>query len=96
MLALGDLSYNGNAECWLELIEPFSEKTKIIIGNHELDSSKLLDDYMEYFDLEEQYYSFNYENVHFLVLSAETHLMMILNNMNLLSMILKNIIMILR
>ena len=72
VLALGDFSYNGDAECWLELIEPFSEKTKIIIGNHELDSSELLDDYMDYFELEEQYYSFNYENVHFLVLSTET------------------------
>jgi hypothetical protein len=72
VLALGDLSYNGDAECWLELIEPFAEKTKIIIGNHELDSSELLDDYMDYFQLEEQYYSFNYENVHFLVLSTET------------------------
>ena len=72
VLALGDLSYNGDADCWLELIEPFAEKTKIIIGNHELDSSKLLDDYMDYFQLGEQYYSFNYENVHFLVLSTET------------------------
>ena len=72
VLALGDLSYNGDAECWLELIEPFAEKTKIIIGNHELDSSDLLEDYMEYFRLGEQYYSFNYENVHFLVLSTET------------------------
>ena len=71
VLALGDLSYNGDAECWLELIEPFAEKTKIIIGNHELDSSELLEDYMDYFQLEEQYYSFNYENVHFLVLSTE-------------------------
>lgn len=71
VLALGDLSYNGDAECWLELIEPFAEKTKIIIGNHELDSSELLEDYMDYFKLVEQYYSFNYENVHFLILSTE-------------------------
>jgi hypothetical protein len=72
VVALGDLSYNGDAECWLELIEPFAEKTKIVIGNHELDSSELLEDYMDYFKLKEQYYSFNYENVHFLVLSTET------------------------
>jgi Calcineurin-like phosphoesterase len=71
VLALGDLAYNGKAKCWLELIEPVAEKTKIVIGNHEVDSSKLLRDYMEYFGLEEQYYSFNYENIHFLALSAE-------------------------
>ena len=71
MLALGDFAYNGKAKRWLKLIEPFAEKTKIVIGNHEVDSSKLLRDYMEYFGLEEQYYSFNYENNYFLALSAE-------------------------
>ncbi|HEX2407424.1 MAG TPA: purple acid phosphatase [Nitrososphaeraceae archaeon] len=72
VLALGDLSYNGKAKCWLELIEPIADKTKIAIGNHELDSSKLLKDYMNYFGLEKQYYSFNQKNIHFLVLSTET------------------------
>jgi len=72
VLALGDLSYNGKAKCWLELIEPIAEKTKIVIGNHEVDSSKLLKDYMNYFGLEKQYYSFNQKNVHFLALSTET------------------------
>ena len=72
VLALGDLSYNGKAKCWLKLIEPIAEKTKIVIGNHEVDSSKLLKDYMNYFGLENQYYSFNQKNVHFLALSTET------------------------
>jgi hypothetical protein len=57
VLALGDLSYNGDADCWLELIEPIAEKTKIVIGNHEVDSSKLRKDYMNYCGLENQYYS---------------------------------------
>ena len=72
VLALGDLSYNGKSECWLKLIEPIAEKTKIVIGNHEVDSSKLRKDYMNYFGLENQYYSFNQKNVHFLALSTET------------------------
>ena len=72
VLALGDLSYNGKAKCWLELIEPIAEKTKIVIGNHEVDSSKLRKDYMNYFGLENQYYSFNHKNIHFLALSTET------------------------
>ncbi|MGZ5551451.1 MAG: metallophosphoesterase, partial [Nitrososphaeraceae archaeon] len=37
VLALGDLSYDGKAECWLELIEPIADKTKIVFGNHEED-----------------------------------------------------------
>ncbi|HET9807057.1 MAG TPA: metallophosphoesterase [Nitrososphaeraceae archaeon] len=69
VLALGDLSYNGKAKCWLKLVEPIADKTKIVFGNHE---DKLEDDYSEFFGLKEQYYSFNYKNVHFLALSTET------------------------
>ena len=71
-MALGDLSYDSSAKCWLKIIKPIAEKTKIVIGNHEADSSKKLKDYMKAFDLEKQYYSFNYQNVHFLALSTET------------------------
>jgi hypothetical protein len=72
VLALGDLSYNGDAGCWLDLIEPITDKTKIVIGNHEVDSKELTEDYMNYFGLKEQFYSFNYKNMHFLALSTET------------------------
>ena len=71
ILALGDLSYDNGAKCWLKIIKPVAEKTKIAIGNHEVESSKKLKDYMKDFNLEKQYYSFNYENVHFLALSTE-------------------------
>lgn len=67
VLALGDFSYSGDADCWFELIEPIADKTKIVMGNHEDE-----DDYMDFFGLNEQYYSFNYKNMHFLALSTET------------------------
>jgi hypothetical protein len=72
VLALGDLSYDSGAKCWLKIIKPIADKTKIAIGNHEAESSKKLKDYMKAFNLEKQYYSFNYKNVHFLALSTET------------------------
>src|SRR5215211_4058747 len=72
ILAVGDLSYDNSAKCWLNIIKPIAEKTKIVIGNHEVESSKKLKDYMKAFNLEKQYYSFNYQNVHFLALSTET------------------------
>jgi len=72
VLALGDLSYDSGAKCWLKIIKPIAEKTKIAIGNHEAESSKKLKDYMKAFNLEKQYYSFNYKNVHFVALSTET------------------------
>src|ERR687898_1182338 len=71
VLALGDLSYNKTAQCWLDIINPIANKTKIVIGNHETDSTKKLKDYMEFFGLEKQYYSFNYQNVHFTAISTE-------------------------
>lgn len=71
VLALGDLSYDSSAKCWFKIIEPIADRTKIAMGNHESESSKKLKDYKEFFGLEKQYYSFNYENVHFLVLSTE-------------------------
>ena len=71
VLALGDLSYDNGAKCWLKIIKPVAEKTKIAIGNHEVESSKKLKDYMKAFNLQKQYYSFNYQNVHFLALSTE-------------------------
>src|SRR5687768_10239889 len=49
VLALGDLSYNKTAQCWLDIINPIADKTKIVIGNHETDSTKKLKDYMEFF-----------------------------------------------
>jgi hypothetical protein len=73
VLALGDFSYSGDAECWLEMIQPIANKTKIVIGNHEVDSDDLTADYMNYFGLQKQYYSFNYKNMHFLALATETN-----------------------
>jgi hypothetical protein len=71
VLALGDFSYMSTADCWLDLIEPFISKVKIAIGNHELRSQSLLNQYMSTFNLTKQYYSFNYQNIHFTVLSTE-------------------------
>jgi predicted phosphodiesterase len=71
VLALGDLSYSKSAQCWFDIINPIADKTKIVFGNHETDSTKKLKDYMEFFGLEKQYYSFNHGNVHFTAMSTE-------------------------
>lgn len=70
VLALGDLSYDSSSKCWFEIISPIANKTMIAIGNHDTDPS-MLKEYMEFFGLKGQYYSFNYENVHFIVMSTE-------------------------
>jgi hypothetical protein len=81
VLGLGDYSYNRTANCWLKLISPFEDRLKIAIGNHEIPSDtddeyhlseEAYTDLAERFNLtEQQYYSFNYNNVHFTALSTE-------------------------
>jgi hypothetical protein len=71
VLALGDLCYDDSAKCWLDIMSPIANKTMIAIGNHNTDSSIKLKDYMDYFGLKGQYYSFNYQNGHFTVMSTE-------------------------
>jgi predicted phosphodiesterase len=71
ILGLGDYSYEPTADCWLELIRPFESKLKIAIGNHDDTSSSLLNQYMNHFGLSKQFYSFDYQNVHFVVMSTE-------------------------
>jgi predicted phosphodiesterase len=81
VLGLGDYSYEDKANCWLQLINPIDHKMKIVIGNHDnrkyatnvtsYPSPLLLQQYMDHFNLSKQFYSFNYENVHFIAMSTE-------------------------
>lgn len=83
VLGLGDYSYKETADCWLEMVDPIDEKMKIAIGNHDdrvyertfgnesYGYPYLLQEYMAHFDLSEQYYSFDYQNTHFLTISSE-------------------------
>ena len=68
VLGLGDYIYNDDeADCWLEIVQPIDDKIKIAIGNHE--TGAILTGLMEHYGLTDQYYSFDYQNVHFTVMS---------------------------
>src|SRR5215217_8557148 len=71
VLGLGDFSYEETADCWFEMIAPLDDKMKITIGNHDNETTELLDQYMSHFNLTKQFYSFEYQNVHFTVISTE-------------------------
>ena len=68
VLGLGDFSYEDSADCWFDIIEPIDNLMKITIGNHDVSD---LEELMNHFDLTEQYYSFDYQNVHFISLGTE-------------------------
>ncbi len=71
VLALGDYSYQSTATCWLNIIRPTDSITKIAIGNHEDDDNEDYQKYISHFGLTNPYYSFNYNNVHVLVMDTD-------------------------
>ncbi|MGA9909476.1 MAG: metallophosphoesterase, partial [Nitrososphaeraceae archaeon] len=72
ILALGDLSYQrDNSDCWLNIVAPVEPKLKIVLGDHDYDSDSVLKQYKNHFNMSQEYYSFNYENVHFIALATE-------------------------
>jgi calcineurin-like phosphoesterase family protein len=73
VIVLGDLSYNKSAACWLNSIIPLenNSRVKIAFGEHDLDRNFIrYNSYMNHFNLTKPYYSFNYQNVHFLALAT--------------------------
>lgn len=69
VIALGDLSYEKSATCWLNAINPLEIKgnVKIAFGAHDLNKNLTkYSDYLRHFNMTSPYYSFNYQNVHFL------------------------------
>jgi hypothetical protein len=77
VLGLGDYSYQNSADCWFDIVDPIIGKMIIAIGDHEHnvpgegENSGLLDEYMDRFGLEQQYYTYRYGNAFVLVISQE-------------------------
>jgi hypothetical protein len=77
VLSLGDYSYQNSPDCWFDIVDPIIGKMIIAIGDHEHDvpgegeNPELLDEYMNRFGLEQQYYTYRYGNAFVLVMSQE-------------------------
>ena len=73
VLPLGDLSYDKSANCWLDLISPFSNKLSVTLGFHDVnDGVPKLNQYEKAFDFSKPYGSFDYRHVHFLTIASES------------------------
>ncbi|HET9807674.1 MAG TPA: LamG-like jellyroll fold domain-containing protein, partial [Nitrososphaeraceae archaeon] len=71
VIAAGDLSYEGSAICWEDIISPFESKLRISMGDHEYHDTQggaigVLNDYLKPLNLANTYYSFDLNNVHFI------------------------------
>jgi hypothetical protein len=82
VLGLGDYSYTTSPSCWYEKISYIEDKMRdpptLAMGNHETpngSSSNLSEqgriDLLNRFNITKTYYSFEYGNIHFLVLDTE-------------------------
>jgi F5/8 type C domain/Bacterial Ig domain/Calcineurin-like phosphoesterase len=71
VFGLGDYSYASTGTCWFNKIGPIDSITKIAIGNHEDDDSEGFSGYMSHFGLSQTYYSYNYQDVHVLVMDTD-------------------------
>ena len=68
ILFLGDLSY-GTADEWIEFTNFLEkEKTFITFGDEDLEYQEV---YLAYYDIENVFYSCDFENVHFVTISTE-------------------------
>ena len=73
VLALGDLSYQKYPDCWFNAISPLDNggKFKIMFGEHDIDDDLVkYNQYLKHFNLTKPFYSFDYQNVHFLVMAT--------------------------
>jgi hypothetical protein len=70
VLGLGDYSYENSERCWFKIIQPIDSIMKVSMGNH--DRGPKLIELMKHFGLTSEYYSFDYQNVHFIALATES------------------------
>jgi predicted MPP superfamily phosphohydrolase len=73
VIALGDLAYKKNPACWFDLISPLEKgnKFKISFGEHDVSHGNVTyETYLNHFNLSRPYYSFNYNNIHFIAMTT--------------------------
>ena len=60
-----------SAQCWIDMSNPIHDKLKIAIGNHDVEFSNIYKQIMDYHQLNNPYYSHNFQNIHFISMSTE-------------------------
>lgn len=71
VLALGDYALQSSPSCWFKIVKNIDDDMKIAFGNHETPKDGK-STYMKKFGLAKTYYSFDFQNIHVLVMDSET------------------------
>jgi 3',5'-cyclic AMP phosphodiesterase CpdA len=69
VIGLADNSYEETGDCWLNMTKPLATKLHTSFGNHDA-SYGLVIQYLKYFNLGKTYYSFDFENIHFITIDT--------------------------
>ena len=65
---LGDLGYD-TPDSWFTFVDKLGkEKISVVIGNHDKDDAK---EFLAHYGLNREFYSIDYENIHFVILSSD-------------------------
>ena len=73
VLTLGDHSYHSTADCWFDMMSPVKDKLMVTLGHHDVeDGQAKMNQYMNSFAMDKPFYSYEYNKVHFLVMSAKS------------------------
>jgi hypothetical protein len=58
-------------KCWIEMSQPIKDKMKIAIGNHDTEFKKIYKQIVDYHNIQDPYYSHDFQNVHLISMSTE-------------------------
>jgi hypothetical protein len=73
VLPLGDLSYHSSADCWFDITSPLKGKMMVTLGYHDTqDGAAKMNQYINSFQLDKPYYSYDYKKVHFLIMASQS------------------------
>ena len=74
VLPLGDLSYHSSADCWFDITSPLKGKMMVTLGYHDTqDGAAKMNQYINSFQLDKPYYSYDYKKVHFLIMASQSN-----------------------
>lgn len=72
IITTGDHVKNAkSARCWIEMSQPIKEKFRIAVGNHDVEFANIYKQIMDYHQLGNPYYSYDFGNIHFISISTE-------------------------